>query len=55
MRKTRSILESVDIAKRYRQAAAFILAGGVSSRMGREKGLAGARGRAAHQSNRSLD
>jgi molybdopterin-guanine dinucleotide biosynthesis protein A len=29
----------VDIVKRYPQIAAFILAGGVSSRMGREKGL----------------
>lgn len=35
----RAILESLNIMKRYRQVAAFILAGGVSSRMGREKGL----------------
>jgi molybdopterin-guanine dinucleotide biosynthesis protein A len=33
------ILESVDLVKRYHQIAAFILAGGASSRMGREKGL----------------
>jgi len=35
----RGILESVGIVKRLHQVAAFILAGGVSSRMGREKGL----------------
>ena len=35
----RAKLESIDIMKRYRQVAAFILAGGFSSRMGREKGL----------------
>src|SRR6266699_6407577 len=34
-----AILESQGIVKRYHQVAAFILAGGVSSRMGKSKGL----------------
>ncbi len=37
--RTNSALPSPSVMKRYDQAAAFILAGGVSSRMGREKGL----------------
>ena len=37
--KARTILESEGVVKRHHQVAAFILAGGVSSRMGREKGL----------------
>jgi molybdenum cofactor guanylyltransferase len=35
----RATLESVRVVKRHHQVAAFILAGGVSSRMGQEKGL----------------
>jgi molybdenum cofactor guanylyltransferase len=36
---TNAILQSSGLVKRHDQVAAFILAGGISSRMGREKGL----------------
>jgi molybdenum cofactor guanylyltransferase len=36
---TCATLESVRVVRRHQQVAAFILAGGISSRMGREKGL----------------